>query len=135
MSVDVQTNASDLREQYVMMGRSLDGALRKGMGRLVEAVERKAIANLTGGDRGPREYPIRRASGRLAGGMGRRIAGPLLGFVFNSKEYARANHEGFHPYNNRFAPKVPRRPFLDDAAEAVDGGEIIQRALREGLKL
>lgn len=132
--VNVETNAGPLRDQYAIMGRSLDGALQKGMRRLVLSVEREQVRNL-GGSGGSGDYPVPIRSGNLRRSAGSRVAGPLLGFVFNRATYARAIHEGFEPYNNPNARQVRARRFLDRAAEAVDGGEIIQRALREGLAL
>lgn len=134
MSAEVQTNAGELREQYALMGRSLDSALQRGMRRLVLAVKREQVKNL-GGSGGPGDYPVPIRSGNLRLSAGSRVAGPLLGFVFNRATYARAIHEGFQPYNNQNARQIRARRFLDRAAEAVDSGEIIQRALREGLQL
>lgn len=132
--VDISTNAAELQQRYVLMGRSMDAALRTGMHRLVLSVEREAAKRLRGGDSKPRSYPVPQRPGSvLHRSMGTRIAGPMLGFVFNRAEYARAIHDGFFPYGNKKAPWVMGRRFLDDAVDAVDGGEIMQRALREGL--
>lgn len=130
--VDISTNAADLRDAYVLMGRRMDDALRKGMRRLVLNVEQQAVKRLTGAG-APRSYPVPQPSGVLRRSMGVRIAGPLLGFVFNRAEYAKAIHDGFFPHGNKKAPWVMGRRFMDDAVDAVDGNAIMQTALREGL--
>ncbi len=131
--VDISTNAAELQQRYVLMGRSMDAALRTGMRRLVLTVEREGAKRLRGGDSKPRSYPVPMPTGVLHRSMGTRIAGPMLGFVFNRAEYASAIHSGFFPYGNKKAPWVMGRRFMDDAVDAVDGGEIMQRSLCEGL--
>lgn len=132
--VDISTNAADLRDAYVLMGRRMDDALRKGMRRLVLSVEQQAVKRLTGaGTAKAGSYPVPIRSGVLRRSMGVRIAGPMLGFVFNRAEYAKPIHDGFHPYGNKKAPWVMGRRFMDDAVDAVDGNAIMQTALREGL--
>ena len=53
----------------------------------------------------------------------------------STERYARAIHDGFHPYNNTGARPVAARQFLSDAAESVDTGTVFRRGVAKALGL
>jgi hypothetical protein len=104
-----------------------DAALLTGLRTIGIKVERGANQRLSGGGR-PGSYPVPRRTGHLARSLGSQVA-PREVVVFDSAEYAGAIHGGFRAFGNPHAPEYGPRPFLDDAAAAVDAGAELFAAL------
>ncbi len=116
--IGVQHNVGQLSPQLRRRAAAMPAALRAGLRRIGDKVERGMNRNLSGGG-APGSYPVPRRTGHLARSGGNRV-GDREVVVFNSALYAGAIHEGFHPYGNPNAPRYPGRPFLADAAAAAD---------------
>lgn len=119
---------------YAQRAAAIPAAVRRGTRNVLLAVEQKATANLSGSG-APGSYPIPVRTGNLRRSMGVRQESDTVGYVFNRAVYARAHHEGFHPYGNKKAKRIPARPFLTNAAEAVDTGMIFRRGFAKALGL
>ena len=99
---------------------NVQGFLRE----LAQRIDRGATQRLSGAG-GPGSYPVPRRTGNLARQQGHSV-GRRQAVVWNAAPYARAIHQGFHPFGNPNAPWMPGRPFLSDAIEAVKPLDLLQ---------
>lgn len=67
----------------------------------------------------PGAYPIPARTGAFLRGFAVQIGDNSV-VIGNDREYARALHEGFHPYGNEDARPIPGRPYFEDAVKALD---------------
>lgn len=111
-------DVSDLTATLAREGRDLSPALRRFTRRIAALVEQQATKRLSGGG-APGSYPIPTPTGHLRRGMGSE-SDDTSATIFNTAEYAAANHEGFRAYNNPKARVIPPRPYLADGIEATD---------------
>lgn len=116
--IAVQHTFGQLSPQLRRRAQAMPGALRAGLRRIGDKVERGMNRNLSGGG-APGSYPVPRRTGHLARSGGTKLGAREL-LVFNSAVYAGAIHNGFRPYGNPNAPKYAPRMFLVDAVDAID---------------
>lgn len=121
--VRVISNAGDLAEMIAVMGEEWPRFRARMVADVTEATYQGASRNLTGHGP-PRSYPVPIRTGNLRARLHRSI-GPVRGEVSNDAIYAVKIHEGYQPWDNPRAVPVPPRPFLMNAAMAVDVGTII----------
>lgn len=96
---------------------ALSAALRRGLQKYAAEVDARQVDNLSGSNADPPgAYPVPRRTGHLAQSHFFRVTGSQYAIVANSAKYAIKIHED--------------RPFLEDAAEATDGGHIMATELR-----
>lgn len=111
----ISTNAKLVAKLFMQRRLMLQPALERGMKRFTAKVENEATDNLSGGgDASPGSYPVPVRTGTSRRGMNLRARG-MVGYVWNKIIYAAAIHED--------------RPFLDDAADSVDGLAIMREEL------
>lgn len=107
MTAKITSNALALARKYRRRREQLDGALRRGLKKAAATIDNAQVDNLSGsGADAPGAYPVPVRSDNLRGGHFFQVNNSHLAVVGNTAVYAAAIHED--------------RPFLDDAAEAVD---------------
>lgn len=112
----VDINLPPLAAAYRGAAEDFPLALQRGLRRVATLVHRAADRNLSGGS-AAWSYPAPRRSGDLARGMASQ-ASPIAAVIENRAAHAWAVHTGLHP---RWpSPPARPRPFLTDAAAAVD---------------
>ena len=125
--INVRTNASQLAAKFRQRAERLGGALKAGLRTVAAQIDRYQVENLRGADSAdPGDYPVPARTGHLLGTHFWDVKSETFAVVGNTAEYAVDIHEG----RGSSAPHG-RRPFLDDAAEAVDGVEIMVVELRK----
>lgn len=120
-------NITDLKAWADQTGRDLGPALRRFNQRIAALVERGAVKNLSGSG-APGSYPVPVPTGTLRGSVGSQ-SDETSATIFATAEYAGSVHAGYQAYGNPRAKIIPPRPYLADAAEAVD----IQGELEDSL--
>lgn len=108
----------------------LEGALEQGMRRATNRVEREML-RLLGGHLNdpPGSYPVPNRTGNLFRGGFSEVLSPVLGVVgVQGVSYARVIHGG-----TGTSSKHGPRPFLTDAAEAVDVFGTVIQPVREAV--
>lgn len=118
--VGIVSNAGQIAKRYQRRRQRLDRALGRGLKKAAAAIDREQVDNLSGsGSAAPGDYPVPIRTGTLRGGHFFRVRSERLAIVGNTTEYAVAIHED--------------RPFLDDAAEAVDHLAIVAGEVRKAV--
>lgn len=113
-----QSNADALARRYKKRARKTRGAVRKGLRRIAERIDLEQAKNLRGGDdAAPGSYPVPIRTGNLFQSRFYHVQSDRLAVVGNAAFYAGKIHE--------------TRPFLDDAAAAVDELKIMSETLEE----
>ena len=125
--MSVTTNASELAQRFRARIAALRGELRSGLRKWAAEVDAEQVRLIRGGD-APGDYPVPVRRGGLLQGHFFDVAGNTTAVVGNRSDHAVSVHEGRGPNTVH-----GRRPFLDDAAAAVDGQAIISAALRRAL--
>lgn len=111
------SNARQIAAKYRQRINRLNAALKRGLNRGARAVDAEQVKNLSGS--GPAgSYPVPVRKGTLRGGHGWAVQSHRRGAVFNTTTYAMAIHRD--------------RPFLDDAAKAVDVTAMVADEVRRG---
>lgn len=127
----IGSNASQIAKRYRRRAGGLDKAVRRGLRKYAIAVDREQVKNLSGSG-APGSYPVPVRKGTLRGGhffeVSRRFA-----VVGNTTEYAPAVHGGELATNEGLRFAVKGRPFLDDAAEAVDGTAMLAGEVKKAM--
>lgn len=101
-------------------------ARRTLLTRLAAHLERGAIERASGGgNAAPGDYPIPIRTGHFRRSFGMQV-GLSHALVFNTSVYARAIHDGFHPYGNTRAERIAGRKYFDDALDAMDVPAIVE---------
>lgn len=114
------SNAAALARKYRERLQRMDAALRRGLYKAAAAVDREQQKNLSGSAGDPAgAYPVPVRTGNLRRATFINVRGSRLAIVGNTAEYALAIHRN--------------RPFLDDAAAAVDAGEIMAIEVRKAI--
>lgn len=127
----VITNAAQIADVFAARRKRWDAARQTGLRRIVAAAEEEIGKRAAGGSASG-DYPIPVRSGFLRRSTGSKV-GQAEALVFNSARYARAMQEGYHPYGNKRAAKMPPRRFFDDGIAAVDSAEIMAVAIARRL--
>lgn len=109
----VHTNARQIAERYRRRGAEVPRSIKFWLREAAKAVNRAALDNLRGGEK-PGDYPVPSRTGDLLGSQDFRPAATYA-VVFNTSGHAVAIHEG-----RGSSQKYGRRPYLDDAVDAVD---------------
>lgn len=122
----ITTNAGALARNYASRIRELDAALKRGLQKAAALVDREQVKRLSGSNAAaPGDYPVPARTGHLLGSHFFRVESSRLAIVGNTAQYAVEIHEG-----SGNSAKHGRRPFLDDAANAVDIAEPVMAEVR-----
>lgn len=122
----ITTNAGTLARNYAARIRELDAALKRGLQKAAALVDREQVKRLSGSNTAaPGDYPVPARTGNLLGSHFFHVESSRLAIVGNTAQHAVEIHEG---RGNSTAHG--RRPFLDDAAEAVDIAEPVMAEAR-----
>lgn len=115
--LNIFTNANSLSKKFDVGLRVLDGFLTAALRNLAIKINRKALDNLAGSNKAvPGSYPVPNRTGNLFRGQQWAMSSTgRAAFIFNDRPYAKQIHEG-----EGSSQKFGRRPFLDDAVDAVD---------------
>lgn len=106
-------NAAAIAAKYRERAEKLTEAVARGLRRVAAAIDRAQVKNLSGAG-APGTYPVPARTGHLRQSHFFTVESDVLAFVGNTARYAIDIHEG-----RSSSSKYGRRPFLDDAAEAV----------------
>lgn len=127
----ITTNAATLARAYAARLRALDAALERGLKKAAASIDREQVKRLSGSNAAPAgDYPVPARTGHLLQSHFFRVESSRLAIVGNTAQYAVEIHEG-----RGNSSRHGRRPFLDDAAAAVDAGEIVLGELRQALAI
>lgn len=127
MLARITTNLGPLADAYRGAAAQFPQHLQRALRRLATLVHREADKRLSG-PAPAWSYPVPRRSGNLARGMASQ-ASPIDAVIENTAPHAWAVHSGVHP---RWpSPPAKPRPFLGDAAAAVDHEQILRNAVSE----
>lgn len=125
----ITTNAKQLSAKWQARKAALDKAKREGLRNAAILVEREQIKNLSGnGEAG--SYPVPVRTGNLRRGAFFDVAHSGFAVVGNTTAYAMPVHSGDLTTKDGLEYSVPARPFLDDAADAVDVVEVMAIPIR-----
>jgi len=133
----IRSNAEQLAARYRRRAQQLPGAVTRGLLRVLTLVNAKQIENLSGSSSAPPgayPVPIRNPQSGLRQSANWRQLSPTVGIVLNTARkggfnYAVAVHEG-----RGSSAKYGARPFLDDAARAVDAAQVMAVEVRGALQ-
>lgn len=117
--LQVRLRGNSVERRMVIAHRNFPRARRALLADLASQVERRAIAQASGGKAPPRSMPIPQRTHVFRNGFGIEL-GDTRAAVYNSARYARALHQGFRPYGNTHVIPVPARPYFDIAVQRVD---------------
>ena len=107
-------NPEQLARDFKKRANGLSKAISTGLRNAAIKVDNEQVNNLRGGS-APGDYPIPVRSGNLLGSHFFKIKNSVTALVGNTASYALAIHDGKGRHE-----VYGRRPFLDDAVEAVD---------------
>lgn len=114
----VETNAAEVAIAVRELGPAMHAALHRGMRKALNRLERHAAINLSGAG-APWSYPVPVRSGNLRRSLRREQRSAVEGYVIAGASYAWAIHEGEMEVGGAMR-SYTRRPFMDDASDAVD---------------
>ena len=128
--INVLTNAKQLAAKWRQRRVALSAAARKGRRNAAIAVDREQEKNLEGGTSAPGSYPVPVRTGNLRRGAFFDATHSTFAIVGNTAAYAMAIHSGDMTTKDGLNYSLKGRPFLDDAAEAVDVVELMAIPIR-----
>ncbi len=118
--ININTIASPLARKWKQRAAALEAAKRRGLRNAAVAVDNEQVNNLSGsGADAAGAYPVPVRTGNLRRGHFFEARLSSFAIVGNTTEYAMAVHKD--------------RPFLDDAAAAVDVVEIMAVPVRKAV--
>jgi hypothetical protein len=127
MTFDATTNAADIAKRFNRRIAKLEAAIKNGLRKWAITVDNAQVANLSGGS-ATGDYPLPVRTGNLLQGHFFKVQRHYVALVGNKTSYALPVHEG------RGSNIVHgRRPFLEDAAQSVDGGDIMRTEMRKAV--
>lgn len=129
----IRTNASAIADRFRYRVAQLRGGITRGLRKWAAEVDAEQVDLIRGGEN-PGDYPVRvRPAGEGGGGLLKghffKLTSATTAVVGNRSDHAVHVHEGLH--GNAVHG---RRPFLDDAVQAVDGQAIMAVELRKALR-
>ena len=125
---NTSSNAKKVAGRWHKRKQRFTAALIAGLKRLAIAVDNAQVENLSGSG-GPGSYPVRVDTGNLRGSHFFDVKDDKLAIVGNTAEYAHAIHSGEMKTRSGNLYAVPGRPFLDDAADSVNGVDVVGKEL------
>lgn len=123
------SNADDIRRRIEAKIRAMDQAVTRGLRKVASRVSREQIKRLSGAKRPRGRYPVPSDTGHLLGEYLLDVSNERFALVGNTATYALTVHEGLGS-----SRKFGRRPFLEDAINAVDSSEIMAAEVRKALE-
>lgn len=117
--LEVRLRGNSVERRMVIAHRNFPRARRALLANLAAQAERHAIEQASGGKAAARSMPIPQRSNVFRNSFGIEV-GDDRAVTYNAARYARALHDGFHPYGNTHVIPVPARPYFDIAVQRVD---------------
>lgn len=128
----VNSNGEQIAATYRGFAAKLSEALHRGLLKAMSAVEKAALANISGSG-APFTYPVPTRSRFLLQSLGSDVISQTAVEIFDSAPYARAVHEGvFNQWAGRGKTRIvqrPDRPFLTDALQSAQPTDIVAAEL------
>lgn len=123
------TNATSAANRIAEYLRKMDGAVYAGLKKIAAAAERAQLKNLKGHHSAePGSYPVPNRTGHLFREAFFEMTGATTAVVGNKASYALAVHDA---EGGSSSATYGPRPFVTDAVDAVDAGEIMATELRK----
>lgn len=122
------TNAAAVARRFEDYARKLDAAAARGLRKIITRVDREQVKRLSGGlADAPGAYPVPARTGHLRRETFFEMVGDTQAIAGNAATYAAAVHEAD---GGSSSAKFGRRPYLEDAVNAVDALDLMATEVR-----